>query len=306
MVQYEKWVSIFCTMLLSLINLMYTYSNKFHQHLDLVRSCIYWCLKMSVLHMWMKHHVKYGYSMASSHSVKRETDMQLWYWTGLLKCVGNSTFHQRKLPIKQHCQHIINAHQIIYPRKNHDKWWDLAQLKEQLKDAIDIFEYLHPDAVAIWEFDFSSSHKVLASDVLNVNNMNVHPGEKQTRMCNTIIPLNNPPPKDGMVNIWGHIHPMVFPEDHLDPKLAHQAKGMLAISKEQELMYDWLVQECGSEKKSSGNALSVENLLSRKTQNVVLPWQKWQVKTNVLMITYWKRLPRLLMRMWTSGAACCV
>jgi hypothetical protein len=79
--------------------------------------------------------------------------------------------------------------------------------------------------------------------------MNVHPGGKQTRMRNTIIPLNKPPPKDGMFDTQGRVQTMVFLEDHLDPKLAGQAKGMLAILKEQESVYDRLVQERGSEKK---------------------------------------------------------
>jgi hypothetical protein len=134
--------------------------------------------------------------------------------------------------------------------------------------------------------------------------MNVHPGGKQTRMRNTIIPFNNPPPKDGMFDMRGCIQTMVFPEDHLDPKLAGQAKGMLAVLKEWELVYDQLVQEHGSEKKSLENVQSVENLLSRKMQSVVLPWRKWQVKMTVLMIMYWKKPPRELTRTPMSGAAC--
>jgi len=92
---------------------------------------------------------------------------------------------------------VTDAWRIIYPRKNHDKWWDLAQLKDQLKDAVDIFEYLHLDAVGIWVFNCLSSHEGLASDALNVNNINVNPGGKQTFMCHTIIPLTNPKPKIG-------------------------------------------------------------------------------------------------------------
>ena len=68
--------------------------------------------------------------------------------------------HQATLP-EASCLHVTDACCIIYPGKNHDKWWDLAQLKEQLKDAVDIFEYLHLDAVAIWVFDCLLSHKGL-------------------------------------------------------------------------------------------------------------------------------------------------
>ena len=170
---------------------------------------------------------------------------------GRLRLSPEQIAHQATLP-EASCLRVTDTRRIIYPGENHDKWWDLAQLKEQLKDAVDIFEYLHPDAVAIWVFDCSSSHEGLASDALNVHNMNVNPGGKQTRMRNTIIPLNNPPPKDGMVDTRGHVQTMVFPEDHLDPKLAGQAKGMLAVLKERESVYDRLVQERGSEKKVVG------------------------------------------------------
>jgi hypothetical protein len=87
---------------------------------------------------------------------------------GQLRFAPEQIAHQATLP-EASCLHITDARRIIYPGKNHDKWWDLAQLKEQLKDAVDIFEYLHPDAVAIWIFDCSSSHEGLASDVLNIN-----------------------------------------------------------------------------------------------------------------------------------------
>jgi hypothetical protein len=118
---------------------------------------------------------------------------------GRLHLLPEQIAHQVMLPEASRL-HVTDARQIIYPGKNHNKWWDLAQLKEQLKEAVDIFEYLPPDAVAIWVFDCSLSHEGLASDPLNVHNMNVHPGRKQTQMHNTIVPLNNPPPKDGMFN----------------------------------------------------------------------------------------------------------
>jgi hypothetical protein len=51
---------------------------------------------------------------------------------------------------------------------------------EQMKDAVDIFEVIHPDAVGVWAFDCSSAHKGLAPDALNVNRMNINSGGKQT------------------------------------------------------------------------------------------------------------------------------
>jgi hypothetical protein len=80
------------------------------------------------------------------------------------------------------CLCVTDARKIIYPGKNADKWWDLPQLMEQLRDAVDIFEYIHPDAVGIWAFDCSSAYKGLASDALNVNKMNINPRGKQTLM----------------------------------------------------------------------------------------------------------------------------
>lgn len=125
----------------------------------------------------------------------------------------------------------------------------MAQLKDQLKDAVDIFKFLHADAVGVWVFDCSSSHKGLASNALNVNNMNVNPGGKQTLLRDTIIPLNNPPPKSGELNTHGLPQTMVFPNNHPEPNLVGKAKEMLAIIKEQKSVYDKLVSEAGSEKK---------------------------------------------------------
>jgi len=73
----------------------------------------------------------------------------------------------------------MDACKIIYPGKNHDAWWDLAQLMDQTKVAVDIFECLHPEKVSIWLFNCSSAHEGLAADALNVNNMNVNPSGKQ-------------------------------------------------------------------------------------------------------------------------------
>ena len=86
---------------------------------------------------------------------------------------------------KQSCLQTTDACKIIYPGKNHNAWWDLNQLHDQMVDAADFFEYLHLDKVGIWIFDCSSAHEGLAADVLNVNNMNVNPRGKQ----NYCIPL---------------------------------------------------------------------------------------------------------------------
>lgn len=170
---------------------------------------------------------------------------------------------QAKLPEAERLQKT-DARRIIYLGKNHDKWWDLEQLKDQLKDAVDIFEYLHPDAIGVWVFDCSSSHEGLASNALNANNLNDNPGGKQTLMCDTIIPLTNPPPKTGEIDTRGLPQTMVFPHDHPDSTLAGKAKGMLAIVKERRSVYDRLVLEVGGEKKVFGKCAECRKSAAKK------------------------------------------
>src|SRR5882762_2129277 len=182
---------------------------------------------------------------------------------GWLRLSPEQVVDQAKLPQASRLR-VTNAHRIIYPGKNHDKWWDLPQLKDQLADTVDIFKYLHPDAVGVWVFDCSSSHEGLAADALNVNNMNVNPGGKQTLMQNTVIPPTNPPPKDGEIDTRGLVQEMVFPQDHPDPKLAGKAKGMVAVLKERRSVYDRLVQEVGGEKKVVGKCVQCHKLAVKK------------------------------------------
>jgi hypothetical protein len=152
---------------------------------------------------------------------------------------------QAALPEEQRLK-VTDARKIIYLGKNHDAWWNLDQLMEQTKHAVDIFEYLHPEKVAIWVFDCSSAHKGLAIDALNVNNMNVNPGGKQRHLRTTVIPMNNPPPKPGCIDTRGQMQTMVYPEDHPDPKLQGKPKGMKAVLQERESVWDKLTTRCGA------------------------------------------------------------
>ena len=113
-----------------------------------------------------------------------------------------------------------------------------------MRDAVDIFEYMHPDKVGIWIFDCSSAHKGYATDALNINNMNVHPGGKQKHLRDTVIPLNNPPPKSGRPNTQGLTWTMVYPLDHPDVKLQGKLKGMKAVLQEHESVWDELESRC--------------------------------------------------------------
>jgi hypothetical protein len=163
--------------------------------------------------------------------------------TGHLRLSDEQVAAQSELPEAQQLK-VTDSRKIIYPGKNHDGWWDLKQLMDQMTHAIDIFEYLHPDKVAIWLFDCSSAHEGLAEDALNVNNMNVNPGGKQRHLRTTTIPTNNPPPKPGRSDTRGRLQEMVYPPDHPDPNLRGLAKGMKAVLQERESVWDELVANC--------------------------------------------------------------
>lgn len=156
------------------------------------------------------------------------------------------------------------ARKIIYPGKNHDKWWDITQLMDQLKIAVVIFEQQFPDVVGVWVFDCSSSHEALASDALNVNRMNVNPGGKQTLMHDTIIPKSNPPPQPGWPDTRGQPQSLVYPKDHPDPDLRGQAKGMKVMLQERESVWERLCAENSGEKKVVGKCKTCKLSAAKK------------------------------------------
>jgi hypothetical protein len=139
---------------------------------------------------------------------------------------------------------VTDTRKIIYPGKNHDAWWDLDQLIEQTKDAVDIFEYLQPNKVGMWLFDCSLAHEGLAADALNINNMNVNPEGKQKLLRETTIPTTNPPPKPGCRDTRGLLQEMVYSSTHPDFELCGKAKGMKAVLQEQESVWDELSTRC--------------------------------------------------------------
>lgn len=140
---------------------------------------------------------------------------------------------------------LADARRIIYPGKNYDKWWDLLQMMDQLRDTVDIYQMLFPNTIGVYIFDCSSAHEAFAPDALNVNNMNVKPGGKQVKMRDTIIPDNNPPPKPGQPDTRGQKQSMVYPSDHLDASLAGKAKGLVAVLKERVSVWDKLCEASG-------------------------------------------------------------
>ena len=92
-----------------------------------------------------------------------------------------------------------------------------------------IFNYTHPNTIGVFVFDRSSAHEGYAEDALNINNMNINPGGKQRKLRDTIIPRNNPDPAPGEEDTRGKLQRMCFPNDHNDPKLCRQPKGVKAV-----------------------------------------------------------------------------
>ena len=103
---------------------------------------------------------------------------------------------------------------------------------------------MHPDKVGIWIFNCSSAHEGYATDALNFNNINVHPGGKQKHLCDTVIPLNNPSPKPGHTNTQGLTQTMVYPLDHPDLELWGKPKRMKAVLQEHKSVWDELESRC--------------------------------------------------------------
>jgi len=132
----------------------------------------------------------------------------------------------------------FEARKITYPGKGHDSWWDLPQLIQQLKSTIAIFECTHENKIGVFVFDRSSAHEGCAEDSLNVNNMNINPSGKQRKLRDTTIPLCNPDPAPGEEDTHGRTQKMCFPEDHSDPKLRGQPKGIKVILQECKSVWD--------------------------------------------------------------------
>ena len=83
-------------------------------------------------------------------------------------------------------------------------------------------------------------------------------------MCDTIIPLTNPAPRDGKTDMRGHLQTMVYLLDHPDTYLAGKAKGMAIVIKEWWSVYNWLGNEVGSKKKVVGKCGQYWKLAMKK------------------------------------------
>jgi len=74
---------------------------------------------------------------------------------------------------------VKDAHCIIYPGVGSNLWWDHAQLLVQVDKVIVIFEEAHPDCVALFVFNQSSTYTSLGPDALRAFDMNRSNGGKQ-------------------------------------------------------------------------------------------------------------------------------
>ena len=178
--------------------------------------------------------------------------------TGHLRLSNEQLAAEALLPEDQRLP-VMDSHKIIYPGKGFDDWWDLKQLMDQMVHTINIFRWLHPDQIGIFLFDCSSAHEGLAHDALNVNNMNANPGGAQRHLHDTVILLNNPPPKPGHPDMYGQPQSMTYPSNYPNPALQGKAKGLKAVLNEHELAWDemivknggkWSVGKCKECKKS--------------------------------------------------------
>ena len=67
-----------------------------------------------------------------------------------------------------------------------DGYFNNEGLMKQVERAVDIFEAKYLHANGLFLFDNAPSHKKIADNQLNVEKMNVHSGEKQPVMRDTV------------------------------------------------------------------------------------------------------------------------
>ena len=93
--------------------------------------------------------------------------------------MGNSKSNEPK-------HKALYAWEYLEYGENKEGYWTMARFLAQLKRAVEIAEIGYPREQG-WRiclvFDNSSCHNAMAEDALNVNNMNVKPGENTQRHC---------------------------------------------------------------------------------------------------------------------------
>ncbi|CAM9895827.1 unnamed protein product, partial [Chrysoparadoxa australica] len=66
-------------------------------------------------------------------------------------------------------------------------YWTYELFEQQVIDLLSCLEVLYPDCQIVFEIDYSANHGKWAEDALNVNNMNVFHGGKQTKLRDTVV-----------------------------------------------------------------------------------------------------------------------
>ena len=118
-----------------------------------------------------------------------------------------------------------------------------------------------------------------AEDALNINNMNMNPGRKQRKLRDTIIPLNNPDLAPSDEDTRGQIQWMSFSDDHIDPKLRGQPKGVRAVLQERKSVWHKFTAICKERgTKVVGKCASCTKSQTRKDaeRRVALAKAMWQ------------------------------
>jgi hypothetical protein len=98
-----------------------------------------------------------------------------------------------------------------------DNYWNGDKMvNHTLGTALKIFRYASPDCMELWAFENATNHNSYAHDALNASSkMNIRlEGDRQPKM------------RDSFDHGRGLSHSMVFPNNHPNPALRGQAKGL--------------------------------------------------------------------------------
>ncbi|KAJ3978884.1 hypothetical protein F5890DRAFT_1559520 [Lentinula detonsa] len=153
---------------------------------------------------------------------------------------------------------VRDARRVIYPGSNGDAWWDTEQLLTQVKDAISIFEEMHPECQALFIFDQSSAHASLGPDALCAWDMNKSDGGKQRKQRDTVIPQSNPHP-----DFQGKVQRMLLPDG--------QAKGLKRVLEERGFNVSQLHTKCSPVCPFENTGCCMARLLSQQDNFVNQP-----------------------------------
>ncbi|KAE9392941.1 hypothetical protein BT96DRAFT_967294 [Gymnopus androsaceus JB14] len=164
-----------------------------------------------------------------------------------------------RLVVRDACGKIIrDAREIIYPGSQGDAWWDTAQLLEQIRKAISIFEEAHPNCQALFVFDQSSAHASLGPNALKAFEMNKNDGGKQRKQKDTIIPQSNP-----TVELRGKPQKMTLPDG--------KPKGMKRVLEERGFDVQNMKAKCSPVCPFENETCCMARLLSKQDDFVNQP-----------------------------------